>query len=183
MMRFLILIFVIGCTAVTCSLRAQEASQVDIAPKPDDALERGLALLESDKSGDWEAAIGLLEVAASQGAPVYLLIADSWRQGFGVARNPGNAEKWYKIGAETGDGFAQFELGHMYLHGEEIPQDMVQAVFYLQLSVDRLQDPIMKRHAETALSRARLGAGWEDWQKARALIKELKPKSLTDLIN
>lgn len=182
-MRLLIFTYAMLCAVLVQSLQPVDALETAAAPWPGDTLERGLALLESDSPEDWKAAIALLEVAASQGAPVYLLIADSWRQGFGVEKTPENAEKWYKIGAETGDGFAQFELGRMYLHGEEIPQDMVQAVFYLQLSVDRLQDPALKRQAESALSRARLGAGWDDWQKARALLKDWKPKNLTDLIN
>lgn len=178
-------IYSLLCAAIffATPVAAQPDGESERTAGPDMALERGLSLLESDDPNDWENAIGLLAQAASQGAPVYLLIADSWRQGFGVDADPYEAAKWYKIGAETGDGLAQFELGRMYLHGDEIESDMVQAVFYLQLSVDRLQDPMLKRRAESALTRAKLWAGWDDWQKAKAMLKDWKPKSLTELIN
>lgn len=151
--------------------------------EPGAALALGTALLESDEDAQWAQAIALLEQAASQGAPVYLLIADAYRDGLGVPVDLAKAANWYRIGAETGDGLAQLELGRMYLEGLGLTRDMVQAALYLQLASDRLTDPRLKEDAEAALAHAKWGADWKDWQEVKLLLQSWKPKRLSDLLN
>ena len=43
--------------------------------------------------------------------------------GDGVAKNPAEALKWYRIAAEKGDRASQSRLGTMYLNGEGTPKD------------------------------------------------------------
>ena len=45
----------------------------------------------------------------------------------------------FKPLAEQGDAAAQFNLGNMYLYGEGVPQDNVQALKWLNLSASRSQ--------------------------------------------
>jgi S1-C subfamily serine protease len=54
-----------------------------------------------------------------------------------VPQNYGEASKWYRKGAEQGDGFSQFELGHLYEAGRGVPQDYVQAHMWMNLAASR----------------------------------------------
>ena len=45
------------------------------------------------------------------------------QHGDGVAINPVEAMKWYRIAAERGDHVSQYQLGLMYMNGEGVPVD------------------------------------------------------------
>ncbi len=160
------------------SLRAAAA-----AGAPDATLALGAALLDSPSEAHWGEAIGWLEKAARQGAPVTLLIADSYRTGHGVAKDLETAVTWYRLGAESGDPIAQLELGLMLLDGEGVERDMVQAILYLRLADAALSNPDHRRAAEQALERAQWWTSSEDLKKAEALLQDWTPKSLPDLLN
>lgn len=146
-------------------------------------LALGTALLESEAEEDWARGISWLEKAARQGMPVYLLIGDAYRDGIGVARDLETAARWYRVGAEVGDGLAQLALGKMYLDGEGVIRDLLQAAVYLQLAEQRLSDPVARAEAQEALLRAKLWTSWEDWERARELVRSWKPKPVSELIN
>ena len=146
-------------------------------------LALGTALLESGAAADWAEGIAWLEKAARAGAPVYLIIADSYAQGVGVARDPARAADWYRIGAETGDPLAQYEIGRRYLEGDGVAPDPVQAILYLELAVTRLRDAKKREAANWALMRAKWGATPEEREKVAALIRSWRPKPLSELLN
>jgi len=146
-------------------------------------LALGTALLESEAEEDWARGISWLEKAARQGMPVYLLIGDAYRDGIGVARDLEAAARWYRVGAEVGDGLAQLALGKMYLDGEGVIRDLLQAAVYLQLAEQRLSDSEARAQAQEALMRAKLWTSWEDWERARELVRSWKPKPVSELIN
>ena len=146
-------------------------------------LALGTALLESEAEEDWKLGISWLERAARQGMPVYLFIGDAYRDGIGVARDLKRAARWYRVGAEVGDGLAQLALGAMYLDGEGVRRDLLQAAVYLQLAEQRLSDPASRAKAQEALLRAKLWTSWEDWERARELVRSWKPKPVSELIN
>lgn len=146
-------------------------------------LELGTRLLAGPDEADWAEAVSWLEKAARGGAPVYILIADSWAEGLGVPRDPVRAAEWYRIGAETGDGLAQYEIGRRYLEGDGVEIDMVRAVFYLELALTRLRDDTLRAEVEDTLIRARWWTGPKDREDIRRMVRDWKPKSLVELIN
>ncbi|GAK33897.1 putative beta-lactamase HcpD [alpha proteobacterium Q-1] len=151
--------------------------------KAEEFLAMGTALLARGEDGDWAKALPWLEKAAQKGAPVTLLIADLYHQGVGVEQNLEKAAFWFHISAETGNALAQYELGRLYLDGRGVEKDAVQAVLYLQLAHDGLRDPQRLKEAEAALTRAKLGAGWDEWQRVKRLLSTWQPKSLSELLN
>lgn len=150
---------------------------------PEAALKLGAALLDSPSETHWGEAIVWLEKAARQGAPVTLLIADSYRMGHGVARDLETAIEWYRLGAESGDPIAQLEFGLMLLDGEGVERDMVRAILFLRLADAALTDPDHRRAAEQALERAQWWTSSEDLKKAEALLDSWTPKTLPELLN
>jgi len=146
-------------------------------------LALGTRLLESDRESDWAEGVAWLEKAARQGMPVYLLIADAYHEGIGVARDLEEAAHWYRIGAEVGDGLAQLALGQMYMDGGGLERDLVQAAVYLQLAVERIDDAEAKQRAEKALTRAKLRTSGKDWKRARRRAEKWQPKPVSELIN
>ncbi len=146
-------------------------------------LALGTKLLESEAEADWAEGIAWLEKAARQGAPVYMIIADSYAHGVGMARDPARAAHWYRIGAETGDPLAQYEIGRRYLEGEGVAPDAVQAILYLELAVTRLRDAKVRAQAKRALMRAKWGATPAERARVAALLRAWRPKSLSELLN
>ena len=146
-------------------------------------LALGTALLAGGSEADWADGIAWLEKAARQGAPVYMIIADSYAHGVGVAPEPARAAHWYRIGAETGDPLAQYEIGRRYLEGEGVTPDAVQAIFYLELAVTRLGDGKAREQANWALMRAKWGATPEERARVAALLRAWRPKTLSELLN
>ncbi|MFQ5347209.1 MAG: tetratricopeptide repeat protein [Rhodothalassiaceae bacterium] len=147
------------------------------------ALALGTALLAGESDAEWAEGIAWLEKAAKQGAPVYLIIADSYAHGVGVAPDPARAADWYRIGAETGDPLAQYEIGRRYLAGDGVAPDPVQAIFYLELAVARLTEPARREEASWALVRAKWSATPDEREKVAALLRAWRPKTLRELLN
>ncbi|GER05231.1 hypothetical protein JCM17846_29130 [Iodidimonas nitroreducens] len=46
-----------------------------------------------------------------------------------------------------------------------------------------MRDPQRLKEAEAALTRAKLGAGWDEWQRVKRLLSTWQPKSLSELLN
>ena len=50
-----------------------------------------------------------------------------YSEGQGVPQDYAAAVKWYRLAADQGDAYAQYNLGVMYANGRGVPQDYVQA--------------------------------------------------------
>jgi TPR repeat protein len=71
------------------------------------------------RAGDTAAAIAIWQPLASEGdVNAAFNLGTVHQHGDGVARNPAEAMKWYRIAAERGDRESQSRLGAMYLNGE-----------------------------------------------------------------
>ena len=57
--------------------------------------------------------------------------------GRGVPQDDAAASRWFRLAAEQGEAFAQYNLGSKYTHGEGVPQDDVSA--HIWLNVGELQ--------------------------------------------
>lgn len=54
--------------------------------------------------------------------------------GQGIAKDPVQAVKWYRLAAAQGHGAAQFNLGGLYFEGLGVPRDLVRATMWFTLS-------------------------------------------------
>lgn len=174
--------------ALLCATTAPAQSLDDLRAAADAGsgsaqLDLGTRLLALGSDESWAEGISWLEKAARGGAPVYILIADSWAEGIGVPPDPARAAEWYRIGAETGDGLAQYEIGRRYLEGDGVEIDMIRAVFYLELALARLDDDTLRAAAEDTLVRARWWITREDRDEVRRMVRTWKPRPLPELIN
>ena len=65
-------------------------------------------------------------------AAAMTLVAEIYRDGSGIRKNPVEAARWYKLAADRGDPQAQFQLAAAALRGEGIPEDRALAKSLLQ---------------------------------------------------
>lgn len=75
---------------------------------------------------------------------------------YGLKRDDAEAAKWYALGAEKGDMYAQYALALMYIRGEGVPRDLVQAYVlmakaYVNDTYDSLEANVMKYVLRKAL--------------------------------
>jgi uncharacterized protein len=54
-----------------------------------------------------------------------------------VSQNYVEAVKWFRLAADQGNGYAQFNLGFMYDKGEGVPQDYAEAVKWYRKAADQ----------------------------------------------
>jgi TPR repeat protein len=81
--------------------------------------------------GDWRA-------AAEQGEPkAQCLLGQCIEKGIGVARDDGEAVRWYRRAAEQGDSDGQVKLGAMYLNGRGVGQDDAEAVRWFRKAAEQ----------------------------------------------
>ena len=167
-----------GQTDGLAALRAQ-------ARAGDMAAQVALGTQLMDSLDDATAADGVrwLEKAALQGAPVYCILGDAYADGVGVAQNADSAARWYRLGAELGDGLAQYELAKLYLTGTGVNTDIVRAVLYLKLADKRVYEAERRREIAELLQRARWWTSWEEWKRVEELLAQWEPKTLQDLLN
>ena len=60
-----------------------------------------------------------------------------YANGDGVAEDDAEAVRWYRLAAEQGYVFAQFNLGVMYSRGEGVPEDDAEAVRWYRLAAEQ----------------------------------------------
>jgi len=70
-----------------------------------------------------------------------------YMSGDGVAKNDGEAVKWFRKAAEQGLANAQGMLGIMYAKGQAVPQDYVLAYMWLNLATEGNQGAAQFRDA------------------------------------
>ena len=56
-------------------------------------------------------------------AAAMTLVAEIYRDGSGVRKNPAEAARWYRLAADRGDAQAQFQLAAATLRGEGVPEN------------------------------------------------------------
>ncbi len=60
-----------------------------------------------------------------------------YARGQGVPQNYAEAVKWYRLAADQGNAFAQYNLGLMYANGEGVPQNYAEALKWYRLAADQ----------------------------------------------
>ena len=89
-------------------------------------LEAGI---EAYKRGDYVAARAAWAPLASAGdAEAQYYLGHLHAKGEGVARDPGQALRWFRAAAEQGEPYGQFALGYVYEHGLGAAPDLAAAV-------------------------------------------------------
>lgn len=58
-----------------------------------------------------------------------------YAKGLGVARDPDEAARWYRVAAERGHQEAQQNLAHKYWRGKGVPLDRTEAVTWMERAV------------------------------------------------
>jgi hypothetical protein len=107
-----------GAMLAICAVPAWAASV-------DDDLRQAASL---HKSGDTPAAVAIWRRWADRGdVDAAYNLAVIHHHGDGVARDPGEARRWYHQAAERGDRVSQFQLGLMYQVGDGVPADAAKA--------------------------------------------------------
>ncbi|MDP6517429.1 MAG: tetratricopeptide repeat protein [Alphaproteobacteria bacterium] len=64
-------------------------------------------------------------------------VANRFFEGFGVARDPAEAAKWFRRAAEQGHAEAQYILGSMSFRGQGVPQDHAEAVKWYRRAAEQ----------------------------------------------
>lgn len=64
-----------------------------------------------------------------------------------MAQNYIEALQWYRKSADQGNAVAQFNIGEMYMNGQGVPQDYVQAYALFNLAAERLTQAELKAEA------------------------------------
>ncbi|MDB5643974.1 MAG: Sel1 domain protein repeat-containing protein [Hyphomicrobiales bacterium] len=65
-------------------------------------------------------------------AAAMTLVAEIYRDGSGIKKNPSEAARWYKLAADRGDPQAQFQLAAATLRGEGVPENKAVAKSLLE---------------------------------------------------
>ncbi len=91
-----------------------------------------------------------------------------YEEGRDIAADYAKAAKWYLKAADQGMVWAQRQLGLMHLRGQGIPQDNVQAHFWLGLAADAgdNESRLGQKAASTCMSDAEISQAEElarDW--------------------
>ena len=55
----------------------------------------------------------------------------------GVPEDDAEAVRWFRLAAEQGDAYAQYNLGRMYANGEGVPEDFVEAVAWYRKAAEQ----------------------------------------------
>src|SRR4051812_31596336 len=80
--------------------------------------------VQAAKSGDYQTALTLLTPLAEAGEPqAEFTLGVLYANGYGVAKDPAVAARWYRRAADKGLAEAQNNLGALYSNGEGVPHD------------------------------------------------------------
>ena len=112
-----------GDAAVQIAVGEQFAKKAAPTADPDDAAD------------EWESAADWYRKAAYQGdVSGEMHLAECYRDGRGVPRDPAQAAQWYRKAAGQGDPAAEGTLGMLYVVGQGVPQSNVDAYFWFDLA-------------------------------------------------
>ena len=94
--------------------------------------------IEAYKRGDYVAARAAWGPLASAGdAQAQYYLGHLFARGEGVARDPGQALRWFHAAAEQGEPYGQFALGYIYEHGLGVAPDPKAAVRWYRAAADQ----------------------------------------------
>jgi hypothetical protein len=93
-----------------------------------------------------------------------------------VKKDDESAAKWFLRAAEQGMAYAQLNLGLLYASGRGVPQDNVEAVKWIELSVFGLPAGAARSDAARALKDVADKMTDDELIKARSLQREFKAK-------
>ncbi|MDR3473771.1 MAG: tetratricopeptide repeat protein [Devosia sp.] len=102
-----------------------------------EALTRTAAALTDPDDRDAalaQAAIWYRKAADQNNLASELRLAEAFRDGRGLPRDPAQAAIWYRKAAEQGDSSAQATLGVLYSLGHGVPQDDAEAYFWFDVA-------------------------------------------------
>lgn len=109
-----------------------EKEKFALVPRPSSALEK----VEPSKKRILSSIVGdtlaLVRARDKSSAGNWNWEAFRCQAGLGVPKDFAKAAAWYRIGAEKGVAFAQRRLGLLYLNGDGVPQDYVEAIMWLR---------------------------------------------------
>lgn len=92
--------------------------------------------------GDYVVAIGhWLPLAESGDLTAQFNVGVMYDHGQGVARDAGEAEKWYRLAAEQGDAVAQTNLGVIFGQGRGVAQDHAEAAKWYGRAAEKEHGP------------------------------------------
>jgi TPR repeat protein len=128
-----------------------------VAGPADDDLRRAAKL---HKGGDTAQAVAIWKSWAAGNADAAYNLAVTHQYGDGVALDPAEAMRWYRVAAEQGDKVSQFQIGLMYQTGQGVPADAAEAHRWFT----------MHRHHHLHHAHDPKMVAWR--QQARALIEE-----------
>jgi TPR repeat protein len=98
-------------------------------------LEEGVAAY---KDGDFTRAIGLWQQASEQGNLVARFnLGMAHEMGWGVARNPIEAVRWYLSAAHAGDVLSMAKLGNVFSEGTLVERDYNAAAKWYTMAADK----------------------------------------------
>jgi TPR repeat protein len=118
--------------------------------------------LEAADRGDYAQAMRNWLPLAKQGYPTAQFnVALLYQNGWGVARDPGEAVMWYWAAAAQGDLGAQFNLAGMYAAGDGMPPTPVEAYAWYDVATKG-------GHPEAAAARDAVASGLDDERRAQA---------------
>ena len=101
-----------------------------------DALEKSSLQADPDDRPNLlaQAAAWLRKSADQHHIPAELRLAECYRDGRGLPRDPAQSAQWYRRAAEQGDPTAQATLATLYSIGFGVPHDDSQAYFWFDLA-------------------------------------------------
>lgn len=111
----------------------------DEAEPPEPMHDDGEALYQSARrclaDKNYEGAAMFYKQAAEMGhARAQCSYGKCLYTGSGVAKDPAEAFRWFKLAADADLNIAQYNLGIMYLKGVYVPKDLIEAKKYFQLA-------------------------------------------------
>lgn len=91
-----------------------------------------------------------LRRSATQGlSAAQFMLGQKYAQGYGVAKDEGEAATWYTLAADQGDKAAQHYLAVLYEYGRGVQKDFVQAYKWYSLAALDNRDPVPGRNRDS----------------------------------
>lgn len=101
---------------------------------------------EAVEAKDWKESWSSCAVAAENGdAGSQNNIGLMYNNGFGVAKNPSEAVRWFRKSAEQGAIYAQYNLALAYDYGDGVDQNYDQAIAWYQKAADQGDEEALSR--------------------------------------
>jgi len=145
------------------------------------AAQRNVAALYWDGKGsaqDYEESIRWFRKAADQGDPFAKnRLGDAYRIGQGVPQDFAKAIDWYCAAADSNYVDAMNKCGYgLLIGGPDVTPDLVEALKWLTLAVERSEPGEVQQRATVNLNRARAQATPEQVEEAERRAEELRAK-------